>query len=223
MTLHFFYKLSLPSEFVLLSLPCFSATVNTMLILSAWSYFCWIPFCALQHSLAPSGQQWPSTPRTWSLMVCYQGIQALFISRGTKKYWERLCHALTVFFTRKWCNPNVTPAKSIQCLRESESHPCPWMNQPASRLGEMAQQEGNEDFACFWMSDLIFKSKGQRRLKKNNAKIKEGILTGPVTLPLGFLLHPNKGTRANPYRNHLLCNAVKSVYIFGWFLGGFTE
>ena len=86
-----------------------------------------------------------------------------------------------------------------------------------------AQHEGSEDFAHFWVSDLIFTSKGQRKLKQNNVKIKEGILTGPVTLPLGFLLHLNKGTQANPYRNHLLGNAVKSVYIFGWFLGSFRE
>lgn len=99
------------------------------------------------------------------------------------------------------------------------------MTQLASRLEEMAtsqaQQEENEHFAHFWISDFIFKSKGQR--KQNNVKIKEGTLTGAVTLPVGFLLHWNKSTWANLYRNHLLGNAVKSVYSFGQFIGGFRE
>lgn len=110
-------------------------------------------------------------------------------------------------------------------MRESESHQCPWMNEVASRLEEMAipqaQQKGKEDFACLWISDLIFKSKGQRKVKQNNVKIKEGILTGPVSLKFEFLLHLNKESHANPYRNHLLGNAVKSVHVFGWFLFGF--
>lgn len=54
---------------------------NMMLILSAWSYFCWIQLCALQQSFAPLGQQWPSTLRTWSLMACYRGIQTFFNTR----------------------------------------------------------------------------------------------------------------------------------------------
>lgn len=41
-------------------------------------------------------------------------------------------------------------------------------------------------FASFWISDLICKSKRQKKLKHNNVKIKEGILTDPVTVVLGF-------------------------------------
>lgn len=46
----FFYKLSLPCEFNLSALPCFSVVMGTMLILSAWSYFSWIMLCALLWS-----------------------------------------------------------------------------------------------------------------------------------------------------------------------------
>lgn len=49
-----------------------------------------------------------------------------------------------------------------------------------------AQQEGNEEFAHFWISDLIFKSKEQRKLKHNDVKITEGILTGPVNPSIQF-------------------------------------
>lgn len=164
MTLCSFYKLSFPCEFNLSSLSCVSATMN--MILSTWSYFCWILFCAPQQSLAPSGQQWPSTPKTLSSMACYQGIQAFFISRWQKKKPQNIgkdCSNLNCIFTKKWYNPNITPVKSIQCLRESESHQWWWMNQLASRLEEMAtsqaQKEGKEDFTHFWIYDLIFKPK----------------------------------------------------------------
>lgn len=95
-----------------------------------------------------------------------------------------------MYFARNMYNPNITPAKSIQYLKESESHQCPGMNQLARTLEKVTrswtEKEGGEDFASFWISDLIYKSKRQKKLKQNNVKIKEGILTDPVTVLLVF-------------------------------------
>lgn len=82
-------------------------------------------------------------------------------------------------------------------------------------MRSLAQQEGNKNLASYWISDLICEPKGQKELKQNNVKIKEGVLVDLATVLLGFSF-TWMGThrrlyRWNPYRNHLPGNAAKLV------------
>lgn len=178
MTLWFFYKLSFPCEFNLSSLSCISATMN--MILSAWSYFCWILFVPRSSpSLlqASNGQVHLGYGPWWLVIWEYEHFSLV----GGKKTQNvgKDCGNLNCIFTRKRYNPNITLVKSIQCLRESESHQWWWMNQLTSRLEEMAtsqtQQEGNEAFTHFWIYKLIFKPKD----KKAEAKQYENQVKDP--------------------------------------------
>lgn len=138
-----------------------------------WTWFCprgaiSAEYCSVPHSSplllqASNGQVHLRHCPRWLVTREYKHFSLV---GGKKKKTQNIgkdCSNLNCIFTKKWYNPNITPVKSIQCLRESESHQWWWMNQLASRLEEMAtsqaQKEGKEDFTHFWIYDLIFKPK----------------------------------------------------------------